>query len=437
MARKDKARYEIEKTMYNGPWKVVASTKRMKKDGMYAAKSFSLLEHAILTFHSHHTHTTYILSVSAPKRPPSAFLSFSNSKRTEVKQLNKELNNTELSRVLAKLWKEAPEEERKTFIDEEFKLRQKYKESMKAWKKANEKNENDNFKRERELEAARRADYYSGSNGYPGPPPGPLHNDMYEYGHGHSRYPPPPPPHHHVHYPPSDASYYPPPNIPQYHPYYHHASYQYQYGYGVPPDPHYYHNHQPSEGEEVLSNQPSYGYLPQFHPHDMGGPKSEGDSDHVQSGSRNYHHPESSRQGYSSQIPYPQYPAYAHQASPLAIRSASFDFRVDSRQSSQANYYDVEDPALESEQKPPAIESGSDNKHNASDAPLDPRTQNDDSSLVREKPQLNRKLSDENEPQNGESASFQHHASPISLQAVPTPTSLGTSPANSGFNPFW
>ena len=47
MARKDKARYEIEKTMYNGPWKVVASTKRMKKDGMYVAKSFSLLEHAI------------------------------------------------------------------------------------------------------------------------------------------------------------------------------------------------------------------------------------------------------------------------------------------------------------------------------------------------------------------------------------------------------
>uniref|UniRef100_A0A7S4AU04 HMG box domain-containing protein n=1 Tax=Pseudo-nitzschia australis TaxID=44445 RepID=A0A7S4AU04_9STRA len=107
MARQDKARYEMEKSMYTGPWKVPA-TKRVSKDP------------------------------KAPKRPMSAFLSFSNSRRSEVKNKYKDAKNAEVSRILAQMWKDADEEEKKGFVDEEFALRQKYKIAMSEWKRQSE-----------------------------------------------------------------------------------------------------------------------------------------------------------------------------------------------------------------------------------------------------------------------------------------------------------
>ncbi|CAB9530513.1 Nuclear autoantigen Sp-100 (Fragment) [Seminavis robusta] len=104
MARRDKARYEVEKTMYTGPWKVPATKARSQKDP------------------------------NAPKRPMSAFLSYSNSKRAAVKAQNPEIGNAEVSRILAKMWKEAPEEERKIHIDKEFELRQQYKSAIAIWR---------------------------------------------------------------------------------------------------------------------------------------------------------------------------------------------------------------------------------------------------------------------------------------------------------------
>lgn len=107
MARRDKARYEVEKKFYSGPWKVLA-TKRTQKDP------------------------------NAPKRPMSAFLAFSNLKRAEVKENNPGLGNSERSRVLAKMWKEAPEDERKKYIDNEYKLRQTYKTAIAEWRRNSE-----------------------------------------------------------------------------------------------------------------------------------------------------------------------------------------------------------------------------------------------------------------------------------------------------------
>ncbi|OEU15810.1 HMG-box, partial [Fragilariopsis cylindrus CCMP1102] len=95
LARQDKARYEMEKSMYTGPWKVPA-TKRINKDP------------------------------KAPKRPMSAFLSFSNSKRQYVKNKHKDVKNAEVSRILAQMWKDADAEEKKMFVDGEFRLRQEY-----------------------------------------------------------------------------------------------------------------------------------------------------------------------------------------------------------------------------------------------------------------------------------------------------------------------
>jgi hypothetical protein len=56
-AQKDKARYEVEKAMYKGPWKIPAN-KRTPKDP------------------------------AAPKRPMSAFLAFSNKRRAALKRVS-------------------------------------------------------------------------------------------------------------------------------------------------------------------------------------------------------------------------------------------------------------------------------------------------------------------------------------------------------------
>jgi hypothetical protein len=107
MAKRDKARYEMEKSMYSGPWKVPAKT-RSQKDP------------------------------SAPKRPMSAFLSFSNSRRAQVKIENSAIGNAEISRLLAQMWKDASEGDRKDHIDKEFSLRQKYKVAIAEWRRNSE-----------------------------------------------------------------------------------------------------------------------------------------------------------------------------------------------------------------------------------------------------------------------------------------------------------
>lgn len=123
MGRKDKARYEMEKAMYSGPWKVPITAKREKDP-------------------------------TRPKRPMSAFLSYSNRKRAEVKEKHKNAKTADVSRILAHMWKEAPSEEKKEFVDEEFRLRQDYKVAMAEWKDRTEKEFND--KRDaRESEAMR------------------------------------------------------------------------------------------------------------------------------------------------------------------------------------------------------------------------------------------------------------------------------------------
>lgn len=119
MARKDKTRYEVEKTMYSGPWKVPAN-KRTPKDP------------------------------TAPKRPMSAFLAFSNSRRASIKRNQPDASNADISRALAAMWRHAPEDLRQTYINEEFAKRQEYKAAMLDWRK--------NFDEEKRLERQNRED---------------------------------------------------------------------------------------------------------------------------------------------------------------------------------------------------------------------------------------------------------------------------------------
>jgi len=90
--------------MYKGPWKVPAN-KRTPKDP------------------------------TAPKRPMSAFLAFSNKRRAGLKRENPDATNADLSKMLSVTWKEAPDELRKKYMEEEAALRATYKVEMAKWRK--------------------------------------------------------------------------------------------------------------------------------------------------------------------------------------------------------------------------------------------------------------------------------------------------------------
>lgn len=78
---------------------------------------------------------------SAPKRPMSAFLFYSQGKRAELKAENPGLKNTDISRLLGERWKQAPESERSPFIEREKKVRDVYNRDIAEWRKKKEEEE--------------------------------------------------------------------------------------------------------------------------------------------------------------------------------------------------------------------------------------------------------------------------------------------------------
>jgi hypothetical protein len=102
-ARQDKERYNAEKSLYTGPWQV--PSKRSRKDP------------------------------SAPKRPMSAFLFYSQGKRQELKEQNPMLKNTDISRLLGEMWKKASEDDRGPHIDREKMEREVYNVNIAEWRK--------------------------------------------------------------------------------------------------------------------------------------------------------------------------------------------------------------------------------------------------------------------------------------------------------------
>ena len=101
LAKRDKERYEVEKANYKGPWKVIDVKDR-----------------------------------SAPKRPMSAFLAFSNERRKEVTEANPMLTNGEISKILADMWRVAPAKQKQLYQHQEVKLRQQYKASVSKRRKS-------------------------------------------------------------------------------------------------------------------------------------------------------------------------------------------------------------------------------------------------------------------------------------------------------------
>lgn len=97
-AKLDRERYEQEKAAYKGPWKI-----------------------------------PNVKDPNAPKKPMSAFLAFGNERRRAIAAANPNMNGTEISCLLSKLWRECPEEIRKTYRDREVMERRVFKKRREEW----------------------------------------------------------------------------------------------------------------------------------------------------------------------------------------------------------------------------------------------------------------------------------------------------------------
>mmetsp|Transcript_41914 Transcript_41914/g.47432 ORF Transcript_41914/g.47432 Transcript_41914/m.47432 type:complete len:308 (-) Transcript_41914:5945-6868(-) len=101
-ARNDKVRFVQEKAAYKGSWNI--PKRRAKKHP------------------------------GAPKRPMSAFLKFSKTRRKTVKEENPDVSNTDVSRLLGEVWRNASKVEKAPYVEAEIKERNKYKDVMKTWR---------------------------------------------------------------------------------------------------------------------------------------------------------------------------------------------------------------------------------------------------------------------------------------------------------------
>lgn len=196
VAAKDKQRYMVEKATYTGPWQV--PWKRAKKDP------------------------------SAPKRPMSAFLYFSQDRRRQIKDANPSLRNTEVSRILGELWRNASDEEKKPHVDREKGEREKYKIAIAEWRTEYEQKMEDQRKQQAEQAAYMSNMYQNAEQGQEG------QNAQYQQ----QQYPPHP---------------YGDPHAAAYNPYMHPGSAPYGYPPQYPPQmypPHY----PPSQGQYGYAN---------------------------------------------------------------------------------------------------------------------------------------------------------------------------------------
>jgi hypothetical protein len=101
-SRNDKVRYVREKAAWKGP--SLVPKRRAKKNPL------------------------------APKRPMSAFLKFSQTRRTKVKKENPDMSNTDVSRLLGEMWRKASVQEKAPYREQEAFERAIYNEDIKRFK---------------------------------------------------------------------------------------------------------------------------------------------------------------------------------------------------------------------------------------------------------------------------------------------------------------
>jgi hypothetical protein len=64
----------------------------------------------------------------------SAFLKYSQTRRAKVKKDNPDMGNTDVSRLLGEMWRNASPKERAPYVEQEEQERAIYKENIKKWK---------------------------------------------------------------------------------------------------------------------------------------------------------------------------------------------------------------------------------------------------------------------------------------------------------------
>ena len=64
----------------------------------------------------------------------SAFLKYSQTRRSLVKQQNPDMSNTDVSRLLGEMWRSAPEREKRPYVETEERERAAYKQETAAFK---------------------------------------------------------------------------------------------------------------------------------------------------------------------------------------------------------------------------------------------------------------------------------------------------------------
>mmetsp|Transcript_42534 Transcript_42534/g.102867 ORF Transcript_42534/g.102867 Transcript_42534/m.102867 type:complete len:152 (+) Transcript_42534:31-486(+) len=64
----------------------------------------------------------------------SAFLKYSQTRRAKVKQDNPDMSNTDVSRLLGEMWRNASPRERSPYVEQEERERALYKENIRKWR---------------------------------------------------------------------------------------------------------------------------------------------------------------------------------------------------------------------------------------------------------------------------------------------------------------
>ena len=105
----------------------------------------------------------------------SAFLYFSQDKRREIKESNPTIRNTEISRILGEMWRNASEDVRRPHIEKEKEEREKYKIAIAKWRVEHEKKQEDERKRQADQAAYMSSVYHNEQvPGTPGSPHDPT-----------------------------------------------------------------------------------------------------------------------------------------------------------------------------------------------------------------------------------------------------------------------
>jgi len=83
---------------------------------------------------THRAGTSFEAIPKVPKRPMSAFLSFSKAHRAEMKAANSRTTNGQISKLLAEKWHATPQEEKQPFIDEHSRQNAEYNIAMRPFR---------------------------------------------------------------------------------------------------------------------------------------------------------------------------------------------------------------------------------------------------------------------------------------------------------------